>query len=108
MSAKNWRGCPQCEARRRKQISDLEALIVKSYGKASLAVHKGRLAQLDVLSKGCLSSSLAEWYEHSFLTDDESGKSWFQLSYNASCEHCGFSFKTNYKTPVTLKKESDE
>lgn len=101
MSADNWTLCPQCKAEHLKRIDEMQQKVSRSYGKDSVEVYIGRVADLTALLKAEQPQTMREDYS---LGVDENGE--FSCSYRCSCTECCFSytFSTKVEPDQVLRK----
>ena len=94
MSATNWAYCPKCEANNKTEHKRKVEEWKESYGKISAEDYDAN-RPADEPPK--LEETLREDYEL-WITDDLR----FRMYYSASCESCGFAFRTEQDQPTGI------
>lgn len=84
MSADNWTVCPRCQARRNRELRDMDQEIAESYRQVPLDEYMQMQAERDVMREETLLRTFREDYE--FYGADEGTVT---VDYSGSCQKCG-------------------
>lgn len=96
MSADNWAICPRCHIKAENEWDAKQQEFRQAYGKVSEEeYHRMRIA-LQVKPKA--ENTMREDYEFYI----EPGTGWFNASYGASCENCGFKHEFHHKEQLVI------
>ncbi len=101
MSADNWTKCPKCEAIHEQEIENARDIVSNKYGVVDKDTYLKAKSVLDTEygSRGWVGGdTLREDYEIGIWCGE------FEVSYQASCEVCGFKFE--YKFNRSIENDS--
>ena len=100
MSARHYRGCPQCELNAKAKREAAIAAAKASYGVVPAADYLAAILAAELIREP--QETLEEYYDIGVWD----GK--FQMRYSAGCRTCGFQFENKCEAPIKLAEPSEE